>query len=155
MAQLLYAAPTWTLKKSKWAKVVALEMQSLRRVVGWRGRRTDEGIRYPKNADVTKRISEILGTEYIAVRRLAESRQLLWWGMVLRMSAGAMVKEGLLSKIPKPSRLGWKGTMSLVAMLQKRAQEAGLTDKDLWVRSRWGMARPKTSETKETRRRKT
>ena len=105
---------------------------------------TDEGIRYPKNAGVAKRIGEIQGKQYIPVRQLAESRRLRWWGMVLRMAPGAMVREVLLARIPKPPRTGWKGTMGMVSVLRRMAREAGLTDKDLWVRSRWGLARPKT-----------
>ena len=70
-------------------------------MVGWRGRMTEDGVRYPKNEDVIKRIGEVQGKEYVTVRRLAESRQLRWWGMVPRMAPGAMVRQVLLATIQK------------------------------------------------------
>ena len=145
MAQLVYASQTWTLRETEWKKLHALEMRCLRRVLGWRGKMTENGIRYPKNEEVFKEIGKVQGKRYVSVREMVEQRQLKWWGMVLRMSPDSMVKSVLSAKRDGVSRRGLRGAMGLAATLQGRAETAGLGQQDLWVRARWG-APPAASE---------
>ncbi len=147
VGQMLYAAETWTLREAEWRRVKSFEMQYLRRVVGWGGRMTEEGIRYPKSEDVVAEVERMQGKKYDTLRMLVEWKQVKWWGMVQRMEETSMVRRVLMARMEGVARRGWKMSMGLVPVLRGRVQEAGLSSKDLWVRSRWG--KPKTLGEKE------
>ena len=133
--QLMFGCETWCLVEAEWAKLQSLEMQGLRRILGWRGRMTDQGIRYPANAEVWKEIQKIRQID--PIRQAVEKRQLAWWGRILRMGPNALAKTALLSRMPGPSYVGWQRPRTLVPRLRKLVDRAGLVEEAVWERDKW------------------
>ncbi len=139
----MFGSETWTLTEAEWARLQSFEMQCLRRVIGWRGRMTTEGIRYPRNEDVWREVRRIRSVR--TLRESVESRQVVWWGRVLRMGESSLTRSALLASVPKPAYVGWHRTRALVARFRKLVARAGLEEadheeRDVWSRRAMQMA---------------
>ncbi len=60
--------------------------------------------------------------------------------MVKRKGTEAFVRRVMGARIEGPTRRGWRKSSGLVEVMEKRMRDAGLTEEDLWTRSRWSSA---------------
>ena len=135
-AQLMFGSETWTLTEGEWMRLQVFEMQALRRIIGWKAKMTQKGLRYPKNADVWGEVRKLRpGTQ--TVREAVETRQLEWWGKILRMGEETLVRRALLAVVPRPAYVGWHRTRALVPRLRKLLMRAGLREDEAWERDVW------------------
>ena len=108
--------------------------------VGMGGKMTDKGVRYPKNETVLAAATRAQGKPYVRIRKAVEKRQLVWWGGILRLGEGSLVRKWLLGTRRGRVKRGCKTGGYLVPRLKKRMEAVGLGMENRWERRRWTAA---------------